>query len=76
MPLKDKCITKKETMWVWELLTEPTSMKHALNNLLKLCLNDTTFDEINDLLGDAFNEKRDLNQTINDLMIFGLGYLQ
>ena len=33
-------------MWVWELLTEPMSMKHALNNLLKLSLNDTTFDRL------------------------------
>ena len=33
-------------MWAWELLTEAISMKHALNNLFKLCLNDKTFDRL------------------------------
>ena len=32
-------------------------------------LSDTTFEEINDLLSDAFNEKRDLNQTITDFKL-------
>lgn len=30
---------------------------------------DASFEEINDLLSDAFNEKRDLNQTINDFKL-------
>ena len=32
-------------------------------------INEVTYQEINDLLSDAFNEKRDLNQTINDFKL-------